>query len=132
MTASVRHGDLHGGREPTSDVTAYIDSSTVTAGGRVLVLSGFNNPTTLPGATTLTINPSSDVTVSGDAIQFPSPDGLTTGQEVVYHDGGGTNIGGLTDGHSYYVIVLDPYTIKLAATYNDAVSGTPVQATGTA
>ncbi len=113
---------------PTSNVTAYIDSSLVTAGGRVLVLSGFNHPTTLPDATTLNINPSSDVTVSGDAIHFASPDGLTTGQEVVYQNGTGSSIGGLTDGHSYYVIVLDPYTIKLAATYDNAVSGTPVQA----
>ena len=113
--------------EPTSNITAYIDSSSVTAGGRVLVLSGFNNPTTLPDATTLNINPSSAVTVSGDAIHFASPDGLTTGQEVVYNSGGGSSIGGLTDGHSYYVIVLDPYTIKLAATYDDAVSGTSVQ-----
>ncbi len=102
---------------PASGVAAYIDSSSVTAGGRVLVLSGLNNPATLPGATTLNINPSSDVTVSGDAIHFASPDGLKTGQEVVYTSGGGTSIGGLTNGHSYYVIVLDPYTIKLAATY---------------
>ncbi len=119
--------------EPASGVTAYIDSSTVTAtSGKVSVLSGFNSPTTLPGATTLDINPSSDVTVSDNAIHFASPDGLTTGQEVVYHNGGGTSIGGLTDGHSYYVIVLDPDTIQLAATYNDAVSGTPLQANVTA
>ncbi len=113
--------------EPTSNVTAYIDSSSVTAGGRVLVLSGFNSPTTLPDSTTLDINPSSNVTVSGDAIHFATPDGLTTGQEVVYNNGGGSSIGGLTNGQSYYVIVLDPYTIKLAATYDDAVSGTPIQ-----
>ena len=86
-----------------------------------------HNPTTLPGATTLNINPSSLVTVSGDAIHFASPDGFTTGQEVVYNSGGGSNIGGLIDGHSYYVIVIDPQTIKLAATYLDAVSGTPIQ-----
>ncbi len=113
--------------EPSSNVTAYIDSSNVTAGGQVLVQTGFNNPTTLPGATTLNINPSAGVTVSGDAIHFATPDGLTTGQEVVYNNGGGTSIGGLTSGHSYYVIVLDPSTIKLAATYNDAVSGTAIQ-----
>ena len=83
------------GRSRSSNVTAYIDSSSVTAGGRVLVLSGLNNPTTLPDATTLNINPSSDVTVSGDAIHFASPDGLTTGQEVVYNSGGGSSIGGL-------------------------------------
>ncbi len=114
--------------EPASGDTAYIDSSTVTAGGQVLVLSGFNNPTTLPGATTLNLNTSSGVTESGDAIHFASPDGLTTGQEVVYNSGGGSSIGGLSSGHSYYVIVLDPDTIKLAATYDDAVSGTPIQA----
>ncbi len=115
-------------QEPSSGVTAYIDSSTVTAGGDVKVLSGFDNPTTLPDATTLNINPSSNITVSGDAIHFATPHGLTTGQEVIYHSGGGSGIGGLTDGHAYYAIVLDPYTIKLAATYNDALSGTTLQA----
>ncbi len=53
---------------------------------------------------------------------------------MVYHDGGSgaLPIGGLIDGHSYYVIVLDPSTIKLAATYNNAVSGTPIPASVTA
>src|SRR5262249_31707819 len=75
---------------------------------------------------TQAVNPTTDVTTSSNTIQFANPDNLTTGQEVVYHDGGGTPIGGLQDGHTYYVIVAGPNTIKLAATYADAVSGSPV------
>jgi hypothetical protein len=118
--------------EPASGVTAYIDSSKVTAGGKVSVVSGFNSPTTLPGSTTLNINPSSNVTVSGDAIHFTTADGLTNGQEVVYNNNGGSSIGGLVNGHSYYVIVLDPYTVQLASTLNGAVSGPSQQTNVTA
>ncbi len=117
--------------EPPSYVTAFISNSSVTSqNGRVIVLSGFNNPATQadPGPlaqSTVAVNPTNQVTTSSDTIQFANPDSLTTGQEVVYHDGGGTPIGGLQDGHNYYVIVAGPNTIKLASTYSGAVSGTP-------
>ena len=44
---------------------------------------------------------------------------------MVYHNIGGvdTAVGGLLDGHSYYVITLDPMTIELAATAADAQAG---------
>ncbi len=117
--------------EPTSNVTAYIDSSQVTStNGRVIVLSGVTDPTLLsnpgPIATATRTITGSDVTTSGDTIQFSGADNLTTGQEVVYHAGTGAPIGGLQDGHTYYVIVAGPNTIKLASTYADAVSPTPV------
>ena len=114
--------------EPPSDVTAFISNSSVTSqNGRVIVLSGFNNPTTQsdPGPLAQSTVAVNQVTTSSDTIQFAKPDSLTTGQEVVYHDGGGTPIGGLQDGHTYYVIVAGPNTIKLASTYAGAVSGTP-------
>src|SRR5262249_15032419 len=53
-------------------------------------------------------------------------DGYKTGDEVVYHNGSGTSIGGLTDGQHYYVIVADATTIKLASTYANAVAEIPV------
>ena len=118
---------------PTSGVTAYIANSTVTSKiGRVLVLSGYNDPATQsdPGplsAGTQAVNPSTDVITTADAIHLSSPDGLTTGQEVVYHDGGGSPIDGLQDGHTYYVIAADSGTIQLASTYDNEVSGAPVQ-----
>src|SRR5262249_54807017 len=119
---------------PNSNVTAYVDSSTVTStNGRVLVVAGMDDPALLsdPGpiaASNQSVNPNTDVTPSDDAIHFSSPHGLTTGQEVVYHNGGNGNqsIGGLQDGHTYYAIVEDPTTIKLASTYAHAVAGTPV------
>ena len=111
---------------PTSNVMAYINSSTVTAGGQVLVRSGFDDPdltapTDPAPASTLTINPQTSVSLTDNAIHFSSPDGFKTGDQVVYHNGGGTSIGGLTDGQTYYAIVADPSTIKLASTYANAV-----------
>ena len=49
-----------------------------------------------------------------------------TGDEVVYNNGGGTSIGGLTSGSTYYVVKITANTIKLATTHANAVAGTPV------
>jgi len=48
-----------------------------------------------------------------------------TGQRVTYNDGGGTAIGGLSDG-VYYVIKNDQNSIKLAPTYADAIASTNI------
>ena len=42
--------------------------------------------------------------------------------------GVGSNIGGLHDGQTYYAIVADASTIKLAATYHDATATATVPA----
>jgi hypothetical protein len=55
--------------------------------------------------------------------------GWVTGQSVVYADGGGTAIGGLVDGNTYYVIVMDANTVKLATTKALAVAGTAINLT---
>ncbi len=116
-----------------SNVIAIIDNSDILAGGEVIVLAGFDDPTKLadPGplaAATKSIDPASQVTLTGDAIYFASPHGYTTGDEVVYHKGaaGNTAIGGLQDGHTYYVIVVDANTIKLASSQTNALLGIAV------
>ena len=114
-----------------SGVSALIDSSSVNAGGQVVVQSGFDNPNSLatPGPAfepTQPIDTSAGVTVTGDALHFGSPHGLETGDAVVYHDGGGTDITGLADGQVYYVVKVDDYTIKLASSYANALAGTVV------
>ena len=48
------------------------------------------------------------------------------GQRVVYNNGGGSNIGGLTSGTAYYVIEDTAHTIKLAANSSDAASLTAI------
>lgn len=57
--------------------------------------------------------------------------GYVTGQKLTYDDGSSTAIAGLTDDTDYYVIKVDNDTIKLAATYADAVAGTNLAITGT-
>jgi hypothetical protein len=51
--------------------------------------------------------------------------GFSTGDKVVYSNGGGTDITGLTNGTAYFVVVVDVNTIKLSATYGDATSPSP-------
>jgi len=45
--------------------------------------------------------------------------GFLTGDKVTYTNGGGTSIGGLTTGSTYYIIKLTNDTFKLAASYED-------------
>ena len=51
------------------------------------------------------------------------------GQRVTYNDGGGTAIGGLSNG-VYYIIKNDKNTIKLAASAADATAGSAVPISG--
>ena len=57
---------------------------------------------------------------------FDVPHSFTTGQAIVYSAGGGTGIGGLVDGGTYYVVVVDATTVKLAQTRADAEAETPL------
>ena len=50
------------------------------------------------------------------------------GQRVVYSNGGGGNINGLT-ANAYYIIKDSPHTFKLAANESDAASLTPINLT---
>ena len=49
------------------------------------------------------------VSISGDTLTFNNHRFLT-GQRVTYTDGGGTAIGGLTDGTVYFIIKVDQNT----------------------
>ena len=50
-------------------------------------------------------------------------------QRVTYTDGGGTAIGGLTDGTAYFIIKVDQNTIKLATSSSNAAAGTAIDLT---
>jgi len=59
---------------------------------------------------------------------------LTTGDAVVYKaptTTGGSTVGGLSDGTTYYAIVVDSTTIKLATSSSNATAGTAVNLTAT-
>ncbi len=67
------------------------------------------------------------VSISGDTLTF-SNHRFVTGQKVTYNDGGGTAIGGLSDG-SYFIIKVDQSTIKLASSASNAAAGTAINLT---
>jgi parallel beta-helix repeat protein len=71
-------------------------------------------------------DPAPDVNSAADLIRFGAAHGLTAGQAVVYRDGGGVSIGGLSASATYYVILVDASTIGLAATQANALAIVPV------
>jgi hypothetical protein len=61
--------------------------------------------------------------VTANSITFGSNHGWQTGQPVQYFKGSGDAIGGLTDGRTYYVVVVNPTTIQLATRRDLAKQG---------
>ena len=61
------------------------------------------------------------VNTTGNEITYTAH-GLDNGDAVMYKDGGGTAIAGLTDEETYYVIKTAANTFKLAATEEDALA----------
>ena len=96
----------------SNTVKAYIDGSTITTGG-----FGFN--------------PSTAVDTSANTIDLGANYGLQAGEPVVYNAGpGGTAIGGLTSGQTYYVIpVANSTKVKLASSAANAQAGTAIPLT---
>jgi hypothetical protein len=83
------------------------------------------------------IDPATAVDPAAHTVNFGQADNLNTGDAVTYSAGGGTAIGGLTDGQTYYVIAVDADHIELAASHADALAGSAIAitnagATGTA
>ena len=70
-------------------------------------------------------DPEAAVDGSADAIDLGSTHGLSTGDAVLYHSGGGAAIGGLEDGGAYFAVVDsdDPHKVRLAETHTDALAG---------
>ena len=77
---------------------------------------------------TLAFNPALALSIGADTITV-NDHRFITGQRVVYNNGGGTSIGGLTSGDAYFIINNSLNTIKLAANYNDSLSGNSINLT---
>ena len=68
------------------------------------------------------------VSISGDTLTFNNHRFVNL-QRVTYTDGGGTAIGGLTDGTAYFIIKVDQNNIKLATSSSNAAAGTAIDLT---
>ncbi len=62
----------------------------------------------------------STVNSDTDTISFTAPQLFQTGDKIVYDSNGGPAIGGLVNGGTYFVRVIDGHTIKLASTLAQA------------
>lgn len=74
-----------------------------------------NGRVSAAGSPALEFNPAEAVNLANGTIHLPGH-GLVNGQEIVYHAGEGESIGGLEDGRSYFVKVIDDDTIQLTLT----------------
>lgn len=70
-------------------------------------------------------NGATGVDAGTDIITLPNHQ-LYSGNAVVYTNGGGASIGGLTSGNTYYAIRISSTEIKLASTLADALAGIPI------
>ena len=71
---------------------------------------------------------SGNVSTTNNTITLNSH-GLTTHDRAKYDINGNTAIGGLTDGTTYFVIVVDANTIKLASNFTNCQAGTAISLT---
>ena len=104
--------------------TGSISGTTLTIGSYAAKTFTASSTAIATPSTSKTFDGSSTaiVTLDRDNIYIPSH-GYTTGQELIYTNGSGTSIGGLTDSSTYWAIVVDINNIKLASTYDNALNG---------
>ena len=77
---------------------------------------------------TLAFNPALALSIGADTITV-NDHRFITGQRVVYNNGGGSSIGGLTSGDAYFIINNSLNTIKTSQNYNDSLSGNSINLT---
>ena len=122
-----------------TDTTAALRGTVGTASGNDIEVSASSNATASAKALIArqVFDPNKAINTTDNTLSLPyklrkidsgSVRNLQTGDAVVYRKGEGTNIGGLTDGTTYYAIVdsSDPKKLKLAASSADATAGTAI------
>jgi len=136
----------------TDNVRKYTETPTVTigaapAGGTAATASAFilngqlteirlinagsgylTAPSVTVAAPEKTFNALNDV--NANTITYLEDHLLETGDEVVYSNNGGTDISGLTNGNTYYIIKVDDTNFQLASTEQNAENsvGVPISA----
>ncbi|MEP9378774.1 PKD domain-containing protein [Aquabacter sp. CN5-332] len=76
------------------------------------VVDGDISAGAIQGAPTAAFNAATAVNTTNNTLTLPNH-GFTNGQQITYYTNGGTAIGGLTNGATYTVVVIDANTIQL-------------------
>ena len=113
---------------PLQDQTTYFVQEVIDANNiRLKISLNAASYINFTAAGTSTTNSFIFVTVNllNDELYIPNH-GLVTGQAVVYANGGGTTVGGLTPGSTYFIIKRDNSIVRLASSAANAVATPPV------
>jgi len=110
----------------TSGTTYYVISAGLTANAFRVSASSGGSAVNLTG----TGNVAQYFEARKNGLITAATHSLVTGDSVVYDNTDGTNITGLVDGTTYYIIRLSASTFKLATTSPNAVAGTAIDITG--
>ncbi|HET58476.1 MAG TPA: hypothetical protein ENN35_08560, partial [Deltaproteobacteria bacterium] len=102
-----------------NETTARIDAGADIDVGSGLVVDG------------VAFDPEEAISLIGDWIDLGGYYGLKAGDTLVYDNGGGTSIGGLTQGETYYVASVSGTKIRLADASGNAIGLDKDLATGT-
>jgi len=106
------------------------------SGGVVTAITLTNNGSSYENVPTVFVNTpfrtiaTTAVNTTTEVITY-NGHGLTTGDRIHYYNGGGTAITGLTTNTTYYAIVVDANTFKVASSAENATAGTAINLTGT-
>ena len=98
------------------------------AGGDGTALISGGQVKAVVGETYQTFNAATAVNVTTNSITITGH-GYSTGDVVIYYANGGTAVTGITNYGSYYVIVVNSNTIKLATSLTNALAGTAIDLT---
>ena len=119
-----------GGGGSGAAATATISNGAVTAVTVTNVGSAYTSvPTVNINNPAVTI-PTSAVNTTTEVISYTGH-GLSTGDTIIYYNGGGTTLAGLTSGTTYYAIAVNANSFKVATSSANATAGTAVNLTGT-
>lgn len=112
-----------------AEATASISEGKVTL---ISVTNPGNGYTAAPLVTItapkITFNAATSVNDVSEVINYTGHR-LVTGDAVVYNNGGGTSIGGLTSGNTYYIIRINADSFQLATSALNATNGTNINLT---
>jgi hypothetical protein len=113
----------------TAEAVASINNGQVSLITMTAVGSGYTAvPDVTIGAPTFTFNAAIHVINGAHTISY-NTHRLVTGDAVVYNNGGGTSVSGLTSNNTYYVIKVDNNNIQLASSLLNAQNGTYITIT---
>ncbi|WP_231867055.1 hypothetical protein [Anabaena sp. 4-3] len=98
--------------QPT--INTYVGANTIIEAGNVTVESRAGVPIAIADTN---IDPSLAVDNTARTITFSNEHNLQTGNQVIYSNGGGDDIGGISNDRTYNVIAVDSTTVKLGSEF---------------